>query len=222
VTGGPAHLFDDGRIHWLLGMLGEVCGWNVFELGPLEGGHTYMLCNAGARVTAVEMHRRAYLRCLCARELLRYEGATFLLGDGVETLKATSSRLDLVVASGVLYHLEDPLALLEAASARSDRLFLWTHVWDAEVAKRRPEVAGQFTRPWRQVFRGGELTGMHRRYDGEHASPAACTGPAAGSVWMTRGSLLEALRALGFSKIETAFEEPDHSNGPALALLARR
>jgi hypothetical protein len=48
VKSGNAMLFDDGRTHWALGLLGSIEGQSVLELGPLEGGHTYMLHKAGA------------------------------------------------------------------------------------------------------------------------------------------------------------------------------
>ncbi len=40
---------------------------------------------------------------------------------------APGLRYDLIVASGVLYHLRDPLSFLERAAAATDALFLWTH-----------------------------------------------------------------------------------------------
>lgn len=222
VTGGPAGLFQDGRIHWLLEKLGPVSGWKVTELGPLEGGHSFMLAQAGARVTAVEMHSRAYLRCLIAREILGHTGVRFLLGDGVEHLLCSQEEVDLVVASGVLYHQTDPLRLLEAAAARSRRLFLWTHVVDREAIRDRPEILRQFTGEWSQRRGSQSYTGLRRVYLEEHDWLGTCGGPEAGSVWMDRDSLLQALRDLGYTRIELAFDEPRHAHGPALAVLAVR
>ena len=49
LTGGNAALFEDQRLVWALQRLGGVKGKRVLELGPLEGGHTYMLEQAGPR-----------------------------------------------------------------------------------------------------------------------------------------------------------------------------
>jgi hypothetical protein len=48
VTAGEIPLFEDERVEWALGHLGNVAGRTVLELGPLEGGHSSMLERAGA------------------------------------------------------------------------------------------------------------------------------------------------------------------------------
>ena len=61
VADGDSPLFDDGRVAWAITELG-VKDADVVELGPLEGGHTFMLHQAGARrVVAVEGNTRAFL-----------------------------------------------------------------------------------------------------------------------------------------------------------------
>src|SRR4051812_20493353 len=70
VNAGHAVLFHDPRTVWALERLGSVAGQTVLELGPLEGGHTYMLHQGGARVLAIEANKRAYLKCLIVKELL--------------------------------------------------------------------------------------------------------------------------------------------------------
>src|SRR6185312_3462803 len=62
---GHLPLFADERISWAVEALGGVEGKNVLELGPLEGGHTYMLEQAGAEsILAIEASTRAFLKCL--------------------------------------------------------------------------------------------------------------------------------------------------------------
>ncbi len=72
---GATPLFDDPRITWSndrfgeMGIPGGYVGRDVLELGPLEGGHTYLLDRMGVKsVTAVEASSRAYLKCLIAKE----------------------------------------------------------------------------------------------------------------------------------------------------------
>ena len=59
---GSHPLFADGRIETLIEQFGSLKGLSVLELGPLEGGHSYMLEKAGAHVTAIEANSSAYLR----------------------------------------------------------------------------------------------------------------------------------------------------------------
>ncbi|MHB8594153.1 MAG: class I SAM-dependent methyltransferase, partial [Acidimicrobiales bacterium] len=130
----------------------------VLELGPLEGGHSYMLdCLGASGVTAIEANQRAYLRCLIAKELLGIPSARFLCGDFMAYLQDAVRRgasWDLCVAVGVLYHQKDPVSLLELATQVSDRLLLWTHYYDAEVIGRRPELAANFPSAERRTAAG--------------------------------------------------------------------
>ncbi len=62
---GAAPHFEDGRIQWLERVCGGFAGKSVLELGPMEGGHTYMLSHGGAsRVLAIEANSKAFLKCL--------------------------------------------------------------------------------------------------------------------------------------------------------------
>ena len=70
-TRGSAPLFADERAIWAIDRLGGVRGATILELGPLEGGHTYMLDRAGAKsIIAIEGNKRCYLKCLITKELL--------------------------------------------------------------------------------------------------------------------------------------------------------
>jgi SAM-dependent methyltransferase len=80
----------------------------VLELGPLEGGHSFMFERLGAReVIAIEANPRAYLKCLIIKELLDLRRVRFLCGDFLEYLRADGTDFDLVFASGVLYHMRN-------------------------------------------------------------------------------------------------------------------
>ena len=155
---GHANLFEDHRITWGLEVLGGVQDQSVLELGPLEGGHTFMLQKAGARdIVAVEGNGRAYLKCLCSKEMLGIDRASFLLGDFEKYLEGCDRRFDMVVASGVLYHMRHPLKLLELISGVTDRVMIWTHFFDAELIAGNERLADKFG-PQR-AYRQGTLKG---------------------------------------------------------------
>ena len=60
-SSGSATLFAHARVRLAIDNLGGIDGWDVLELGPLEGGHSYMLQEANARaVTAIEANSHAY------------------------------------------------------------------------------------------------------------------------------------------------------------------
>lgn len=230
VSAGPRDdLRDDARIRWLVDALAErpggLRGLDVLELGPLEAAHTASLLQAGARsVLAIEANRQAFLKCLIVKELRGLRDASFMLGDFMGFFSNDTRRWPLIVASGVLYHMADPLQLLQALAERTDTLFLWTHVIDDTAMPqgdaRRGLVAGVENITWR-----GRALRYHRRVPygpGQQQDPVFCGGIAHAPAWMERDALLQVLGALGFDDVRVAHEQPDHAGGPSLSILARR
>ncbi|HMG41036.1 MAG TPA: methyltransferase domain-containing protein [Acidimicrobiales bacterium] len=224
VDAGHVPLFADPRISWLLDQVEDVDGYDVLELGPLEGGHTFQLTAAGAKVTAVEANTRAYLKCLVTKELLGMTDCRFLLGDfGAFLAENPDERYDLVVASGVLYHSNDPLRLLEQIARAGDRLALWTHYYDAAVIEANPTHARHFAAEPRTVTHGGREIRLHRRdYLESLQSNGFCGGPEVHALWMERDDLLDALRRVGYTDVRVGGDDPDHVNGPSILLYAER
>jgi hypothetical protein len=220
---GAIPLFGDPRVTWGIDRLGGVEGKRVIELGPLEGGHTWMLEQMGAaHITAVEASTRAFLKCLTVKELTGMQRATFLCGDSVAYLRDTRERFDVAIASGILYHLVNPVELIALLAARCDRLYLWTAYYDEARIAAKPKLAARF-RGSRQASHEGFVHTIHQyRYQTALFLPGFSGGSAPHAHWLTRDTILGALRHFGFTGIETAFEEPDHVNGPALALVATR
>jgi hypothetical protein len=220
---GALPLFGDPRLQWGIDRLGGVAGRRVIELGPLEGGHTWMLEQLGAaHITAVEASTRAFLKCLTVKELTGMERATFLCGDSVAYLRDTRERFDVAIASGILYHLVNPVELIALLADRCDRLYLWTAYYDEAQIAKRPKLAARF-RGSSQATHAGFAHALYQyRYQTALFLPGFSGGSAPHSHWLTRDTILAACRHFGFTGIETAFEEPDHVNGPAFALVATR
>jgi len=220
-TGGYARVFEDARVPWAIERLGGVQGASIAELGPLEGGHTYMLDRAGAKsIVAIEGFKRSYLKCLIAKELLDIKSAHFLLGDFVPWLESEPRRFDLIWASGVLYHMTEPLRLLRSIATHTDKIFLWTQYYPDDFAPTRP-----FQPPLvgiRQVPFEGKLVPHFERSYVLTNRPWFCGGVYSGCAWLRRGDILDALSVLGFSKIDIAFEQQTDDGEPSFAVVARR
>lgn len=221
---GPAPFYMDSRIVWALEQFGPLAGKSVLELGPLEASHTYMLEKAGAaKIQAIEANRLSFLRCLVVKELLGLTTARFYLGDCQAWLERHPDRYDLIVASGVLYHMQEPTLLLERIAARTDAMFLWTHYMsDAAMPPHDPR---------RQAFDGhvsavesrGVAVRHHRRsYLGAWRQKSFCGGMLDVHHWLERDDILALIRALGFDDVRIAHDEPAHQNGPAFSVFARR
>lgn len=223
VVAGTAVPFGDDRIQWAMNRYGDFTGKRVLELGPLEGAHTFMFDRAGAEVTAVEANRSAFLKCLITKEIVGLPRSSFLLGDFMPWLELKETRWDFVVACGVLYHMRDPLRLLEAIAARTDAIFLWTHYVeengpDSPVGSNHAYDAVRETRS----FHGETLTVYRHPYLGADLNPEFCGGVYENPRWMARESIVRALEILGFTSLEFAHDTRDHPNGPCFSILARR
>jgi len=217
-------LFEDPRISWAVEQLGGVKGRSVLELGPLEGGHTYMLDRLGAAsILSIEANTRAYLKCLIAKEILRIKRAHFLCGDFVEYLRNNDQRFDMAIASGVLYHMKNPVELISHLSKVTDNIFIWTHYYDPEIISKNSLIPTNKFGECTTFEYGGFLHELHRyEYDTALDSMGFCGGSDMFSNWMTREDLLASFEHFGFRDIQVGFDHPEHPNGPAFAFSAIR
>jgi Protein of unknown function (DUF1698) len=219
---GTAPLFEDARIEWGIHQLGGVVGRRVLELGPLEGAHTYMLEQHGAdSIVAVEANRSAYLKCLITKEVLGLQRARFLYGDFVAYLEETDETFDVCFGSGVLYHMQNPAQLVHLMAEHAKSLFLWTHYYDERHVPRRGALDRVVPAGW-NVYCGFRHRLFRYRYGLSRGWAGFCGGNAPFSYWLSRDDLLSCLEYFGWRELTVAFDEPLHTNGPALALTAMR
>jgi hypothetical protein len=215
VEAGRHRLFTDHRPRLAaeaLGTNGRLDGMSVLELGPLEGAHSWQLAGLGAAVVGVEANATAFLKCLVVKEALSMERVRFLLGDFSEHLRQGAGRYDMVFASGVLYHMADPLDLIALIAASTDRCFVWTqHYAAARCSDRVPEA----------VSRGGFEATYWRKDYGDKGLQFWGSDAHVPS-WMEAEAILAAFRHFGMTEVEVLEREPDHEQGPAFTIAARR
>lgn len=220
IDAGNIQLFDDARISWAADRIGGVQNKTILELGPLEGGHSYMLEQMGAgRVISVEANAKNFLKCLITKEILDLKQVEFHFGDFVSFLQSSTETYDAIIACGVLYHMELPVEVIEQLSRCSDTVFVWTHYYDEQLILRVRNLA--FPRN-NHSYAGFDTTLYRQDYEDVIFHPAFCGGPATFSHWLERDDLLRCFGHFGFSNIEIGFDEPNHQNGPALAFVARK
>jgi SAM-dependent methyltransferase len=225
---GATPLFDDPRMQWAhdrfaeMGLSGGFSGRDVLELGPLEGGHTYLIDRLGAAsVTAVEANARAYLKCLIAKETFGMSSRTrFLLGDVLSYLQTTDRIFDITIACGILYHLTNPVELLELLGQRSRAIFLWTVFYDPEFVAKNPVPGAKFSDVLPMNHAGYAHTVHRFNYGPSLDWKGFCGGGEIYSYWMEKPEIIGALEKFGF----TDFRVEQHPNihGSALMLAARK
>ena len=223
LTAGGIPLFEDARILWALNIIGSIQGKTVLELGPLEGGHTYMLSKAGAaHITSVEANADSFLKCLITKELFALHNVSFLLGNFMPWIQSTNKTFDLILAAGVLYHLTDPVELLHQIGKHTNATHIWTHyIPDQEVGIVGDWAKSIFDKQDRLSH--SRVISHYLKAYGEVVKTAAyCGGVYGHATWLRRADILEELGRAGFTKIEIGFEDPAHPHGPCLAIAATK
>lgn len=219
---GNVPLFEDPRVEWAFEQLGGVREKTVLDLGPLEGAYCYMAQRAGAsRVVGVEANTLAFFKCLVTKELLDLRRCSFLCGDVLEYLTADDEQFDVCIASGILYHMVEPIRLLDLISRRATELFMWTHVFSDEALENQA-LAERLGPPEEKVYRGLRHHVYRHSYVLDHVLPGYFGGTAQFSNWLSREDLMRALNHLGWRNIRVAFDDPRTASGPAIALVAER
>jgi hypothetical protein len=186
----------------------------VLELGPLEGAHTYQLERLGADVVAIEANTEAYLKCLLVKELCGLRRARFLYGDCLEYLRHSDEQFDMVFCCGILYHMVNPVELIEMMATRTRRVFVWTHYHEpnSKAVNCRSDVVPV------TVQRGGEKYTYYKRNNVDRASPVFWGGNGLSASLMTREDIIRAFYRQGLVQNLVHAEEPTHPGGPAFSL----
>ncbi|MDE2590500.1 MAG: DUF1698 domain-containing protein, partial [Patescibacteria group bacterium] len=192
VHAGVLTLFEDPRIEWAISKLGDITGKTVLELGPLEGGHTYMLEKEGAAsILAIESNSKAFLKCLITKEILGLQKSKFLLGDFMEYLKVETTKFDVCIASGVLYHMENPTELIDNLSKITDNIFLWTHYYDDNFISNNAAIKRKFSQPIERDYKGFKHKLHRQEYGSGLKSASFCGGLNNYSHWMSKKDILD-------------------------------
>ncbi|WP_165352739.1 DUF1698 domain-containing protein [Loktanella sp. IMCC34160] len=221
LTAGTMALHADPRLHWALDRYGSLEGKRVLELGPLEGSHTYLVERRGAgEILAIEGNKQAFLRCLITKEILGLTRSRFLLGDFVRYLEQMDQTFDVILASGILYHMHNPVEVLDNIGKKCRALILWTHYFDSEVMHEDDPRRTVFSREPVAFEHRDHVFRLHRRsYYRAWDQSSYCGGPDDVHFWMERPDIIALCKRNGFDNIQIGFEETDGPNGPSCLFL---
>jgi len=183
-----------------------LCQCRVMDLGCLDGLFSIEFALHGADVVGIEVRESNIRKAAFCKEALKLANLNFRQADVRSISEATYGRFDIIVCSGILYHLtaEDAFNLISAMFSMTDRLvILDTHV---SLSGRKKAILG-----------GNVYYGHIYREHGEHANQeqksrrswASWDNPT--SFWFTRPSLINMLNRAGFSSVYENFV-PLHKN----------
>ena len=224
VEAGDSNYFDDKRVEWVSSEVGGLSGKSVVELGPFEAYNTYQLSEQGAcPLVAVEGNQINFLKCLAVKEILEFN-CKFNLGDCTLFLESLDKKIDLIFASGILYHQTDPLRFLKACSDKTENLFIWTHYFDESLYD-DPKNCKFFNKNKCTVEKkyGYECVMYPRFYNfDERGPPQLFSGGFYDfAYWMKFDDIINYLDFLGFKSIKLRSKGMHHA-GPITSLLASK
>lgn len=220
---GPVRACEDYRVDWYEPYVGGFAGKRVLELGPLEGGHTYMLDRRGAsEVLSIEANSRAFVKCLIMKEVFNLKSVRFMLGDCIPFLEQSQDRWEIVFASGILYHQKKPVEFLRLVTSHCRHLFLWTHFYDESFFADKPEMRRQFAPAPEEGSSDGLSYKLHRRSYLEAVQwKGFCGGSESDAFWLSKEDILRVLEHFGM-EIKGLKEERNNPNGPSLLVAAEK
>jgi hypothetical protein len=225
-TGSAELFFVDPRVYWAEQLLPTgFRGLDILELGPFESYDTYLFDKMGAaNITSIEGNNINYLKCLVLKDVLKLK-ANLLFGDFRGYLRNSTHRFDLIWASGVLYHSEDPIDLLSLVTSRTDKLFIWTHYITPEFLKSGYATLFPADGIIKKCYGDVSYT-LHKRVyfleEGPRALPLHWEGGTRlHAYWMERDDILGFLCNVGLTRI-TIQDEGALDGMPYIGLLAER
>jgi 2-polyprenyl-3-methyl-5-hydroxy-6-metoxy-1,4-benzoquinol methylase len=189
---------------------GRFSGRRIADLGCLEGYFSFECALQGAEVVGVEGKLLNVRKCEFVRSVLDVPRVSFIQRNVMEVTRDTLGAFDVVLALGLLYHLDDPYTFLANVAAMCDGFA----VIDTHIAlDDQPETIKASWRPELSAMQSFTLGG--RRYEGrlfrefpsgtdrlvKDVSPTASVDNEL-SLWLTEDSLLRMLHDVGFSTTE--------------------
>lgn len=220
-AGIEKNILSDGRPMYCAETFPGFSDFDILELGCSDGYNTAGLEMVGAKhVTAIDANADGFLKACLLKNALSLK-SKFLLGDFLQYIQTPGLRYDLVYASGILYHLLDPVDFILRCGKVSDNLFLWTFYHNAETIASHAYERQRFVDSEKRYFKRETFIYHKRIYDPEFVAAAKYQGGIeSAAYWLSLDDLMRALSLAGFRILRTV---PDSFNGiEALNIMATK
>ena len=212
---------------------GAYAGSRVLDLGCLEGYFSVECALRGLDVLGVDVREVNLKKCEFVKSVLCVSNLRFAVDDVMNVTREHYGAFDVVLALGLLYHLEDPFTFLAQIAELCDGfLVLDTLValedaqtingWQPDLSETRDFAHGGRSyrgRLYREHEEGADELGR------EFSTTAAYTNDV--SIWLTEDSLVALLDDVGFEQLEKVVparpaDWSDPSHGRVLYVATRR
>lgn len=217
IPGQPDFFETDLRLQAIERVLEMLYG-NLFsylriaDLGCLEGGFAAALARRGARVVGLEARQQNIEKAELLKEHFGLDGMQLALADVKDFTLASFGTFDVVLALGILYHLDEPVTWLRQLAEATTRVL----IVDTHFAPLAVEAGSAVD----SRLNLGEIVPHDAPggpYEGRWLSEFEETAPPedflwasysnSRSFWLTKESLLRAITQAGFDLV---FEQHDY------------
>jgi SAM-dependent methyltransferase len=219
MPGQPDFMETDLRLHAILRVLDMIYGENlgglrVADLGCCEGGFSLALAQRGADVVGIEARHLNVEKANLLRDHFGLKHLRFDVADVKDFAADAHGQFDVVLALGILYHLDQPAQWLRRVADATRRvLIIDTHFApadDAAMSKLDPRLSAlgpledADVKDWKP--KGRWFHEFDESADRESQLWASYSNSR--SFWLTKQSLLQSIQRAGFSLV---FEQHDYS-----------
>jgi SAM-dependent methyltransferase len=203
----PAHEEILNIINHELG--GDFRGKRILDVGCLEGYFSAECALQGASVVGVDGKTINIRKCEFVRSVLGIPNLTFVKDDAMRLTRKKYGSFDVVLALGLLYHLNNPFKFLASMANLCDGFILIdSHIAFAD----QPKSIGDGWKPDLSPLRRFQVSKkmysgrLFREFAPETNQLAKDLSPTASlknnfSIWLTEDSLISLLRDVGFGQV---------------------
>jgi 2-polyprenyl-3-methyl-5-hydroxy-6-metoxy-1,4-benzoquinol methylase len=199
---------------------GAFRGQRILDVGCLEGYFSAECALQGAQVVAIDGKIVNVKKCEFIKSVLGLGSLTVAKDDAMRITRKKYGSFEVVLALGLLYHLEDPFTFLANMANLCDNfLLLDTHIaleeqpesikdgWTPELSPLRDFTANKKTYTGR-LYR--EFNPRTSQVTKDLSTTASLTNDL--SIWLTEPSLISLLRDVGFEQISQLLYPKEESN----------
>jgi len=185
---------------------GRLEGLRVADLGCLEGGFSLALAQAGANVVALEAREANIAKARLLKEHFELDNLELVRCDVKEFDAGRFGQFDVVLALGILYHLDSPVSWLHQVSQATRRVLIVDSHFapeDENLAKIDPRISAlspiESLEYAGERFEGRWFFEFDKSADPEPQLWASYSNHR--SFWLTKQSLLLAMVRAGFAPV---------------------
>ena len=212
MPGKPDFMETDTRLHSILRTLPLFYregfkGLRVADLGCLEGGFALAMAQRGMDVIGIEARQTNFKKAQLLKEHFELSNLDFRRDDVKNFTRESYGRFDIVLALGILYHLDEPIQWMRQLAAATDGLlivdshFAPSHDAGLALLDKRLSQLGPI-----QQIEDGEITYEGRWYSDcseavDRETQVWSSYSNNKSFWLTKDSLCCGLMRAGFSPV---------------------